>query len=153
MKTHRKRLSFHPELCDPDNGEIEMLPNFLIPETVIREAGTGPELSLSSMAGGLLLLTLGITRIIEQQSLDISVWGSADNADWGTKPLISFPQKFYCGTYQLFLDLSQHPDIKYLRAKWQVSRWGRGDPKPLFGVYLFAQDASKQVAIAAAKTA
>ena len=79
-----------------------MLPNFLIPETVIREAGTGPELSLSSMAGGLLLLTLGITRIIEQQSLDISIWGSADNADWGAKPLLSFPQKFYCGTYQLF---------------------------------------------------
>jgi hypothetical protein len=52
-----------------------MLPNFLIPETVIREAGTGPELSLNSISGGLLLLTLGITRFIEQQSLDISVWG------------------------------------------------------------------------------
>jgi hypothetical protein len=125
-----------------------MLPNFLIPETVIREAGTGPELSVNSMSGGLLLLTLGITRIIEQQSLDISVWGSADKIDWGAKPLISFPQKFYCGTYQLFLDLSQHPDIKYLRAKWQVSRWGRGDPKPLFGIYLFGQDATKQAAIA-----
>ncbi|HTM48125.1 MAG TPA: hypothetical protein VL285_05580 [Bryobacteraceae bacterium] len=125
-----------------------MLPNFLIPETVIREAGTGPELSLNSMSGGLLLLTLGITRIIEQQSLDISVWGSADKIDWGAKPLVSFPQKFYCGTYQLFLDLSQHPDIKYLRAKWQVSRWGRGDPKPLFGIYLFGQDATKQAAIA-----
>jgi hypothetical protein len=128
--------------------KLSMLPNFLIPETVVREASMGPELSLSSMAGGLLLLTLGITRIIEQQSLDISVWGSADNADWGAKPLLSFPQKFYCGTYQLLLDLSQHPEIKYLRAKWQVSRWGRGDPKPLFGIYLFAQDASKQVAIA-----
>jgi hypothetical protein len=125
-----------------------MLPNCLIPETVIREAGTGPELSVNSMSGGLLLLTLGITRIIEQQSLDISVWGSADKIDWGAKPLISFPQKFYCGTYQLFLDLSQHPDIKYLRAKWQVSRWGRGDPKPLFGIYLFGQDATKQAAIA-----
>ena len=125
-----------------------MFPNFLIPETVIREAGTGPELSVGSITGGLLLLTLGITRIIEQQSLDISVWGSADNVDWGAKALISFPQKFYCGTYQLLLDLTQHPDVKHLRAKWQVSRWGRGDPKPLFGIYLFAQDATKQVAIA-----
>jgi hypothetical protein len=121
-----------------------MLPNFLVQETIIREAGTSPELSVESTSGGLLLLTLGITRIIEQQSLDLTVWGSADNADWGTKPLISFPQKFYCGTYQLLLDLSQHPDIKYLRAKWQVSRWGRGDPKPLFGIYLFVQDATKQ---------
>jgi hypothetical protein len=128
-----------------------MLPNFLIPETVIREASTGGELSVGSTPGGLLLLTLGITRIIEQQSLDISIWGSADKADWGAKPLLSFPQKFYCGTYQLFLDLSQHPDVKFLRAKWHVSRWGRGDPKPLFGVYLFVQDATKHAA--AAKTA
>ena len=121
-----------------------MLPNFLVQETIIREAGTSPELSVESTSGGLLLLTLGITRIIEKQSLDLTVWGSADNADWGTKPLISFPQKFYCGTYQLLLDLSQQPDIKYLRDKWQVSRWGRGDPKPLFGIYLFVQDATKQ---------
>jgi hypothetical protein len=125
-----------------------MLPNFLIPETVIREASTGPELSVGSTPGGLLLLTLGITRIIEQQSLDISIWGSTDSVDWGAKPLLSFPQKFYCGAYQLILDLNQHPDVKFLRAKCQVSRWGRGDPKPLFGIYLFVQDASKQVAIA-----
>ena len=125
-----------------------MLPNFLIPETVVREAGTGPESSVGPISGGLLLLTLGITRIIEQQSLDVSVWGSADNVDWGAKPLLSFPQKFYCGTYQLLLNMSQHPDVKFLRAKWQVSRWGRGDPKPLFGIYLFMQDASKQSALA-----
>jgi hypothetical protein len=125
-----------------------MLPAFLMPEAVVREAGTGPELSVSSTPSGLLLLTLGITRIIEQQSLDVSIWGSSDGAEWGAKPIIAFPQKFYCGTYQLLLDLSQHPDVKHLRAKWQVSRWGRGDPKSLFGVYLFVQDASKQVAIA-----
>src|SRR3989442_2730320 len=105
-----------------------MLPNFLIPETVIREAGTGPELSVGSTPGGLLLLTLGITRIIEQQSLDLSVWGSPDNADWGAKPLISFPQKVYCGTYQLLLDLSHHPDVKYLPAEWPVRTSGSRQP-------------------------
>src|SRR5450755_2016504 len=120
-----------------------MLPQFLLSETTVREAGTGPELNLSGQQGETLILTLGITRIIEQESIDISVWGSADGADWGAKPLISFPQKFYCGTYQLLLDLAQHADVKFLRAKWQVSRWGRGDPKPLFGFYLFAQDANK----------
>jgi hypothetical protein len=124
-----------------------MLPNFLVQETVVREAGAAPELSIGPTPGGLLLLTLGITRIIEQESLDLAVWGSPDNVDWGLKPLISFPQKFYCGTYQLLLDLGQHPEVHYLRAKWQVSRWGRGDPKPLFGLYLFVQDA-KQAAIA-----
>ena len=120
-----------------------MLPSFIIPETVIREAGASSELNIETVSAGCLLLTLGITRIIEQQSLDLSIWGSANNADWGTKPLIAFPQKFYCGTYQLVLDLSANPEVKFLKAKWNVSRWGRGEPKPLFGVYLFVQDAAR----------
>jgi hypothetical protein len=125
-----------------------MLPNFLVPEMVIREAGTSPSMSVGSAEGGLLLLTLGITRIIEQQSLDIAICGSPDNVDWNAKPLLTFPQKFYCGTYQLILDLGLQPEVKYLRAKWHVSRWGRGDPKPLFGVYLFVQSANRQAAVA-----
>jgi hypothetical protein len=123
-----------------------MLPEFLLPETTIREAGAGPDTSLGDQAGGTLILTLGITRIIEQESIDISIWGSADGSDWGAKPLVSYPQKFYCGTYQVLLDLSEHPDAKYLRVKWQVNRWGRGDPKPLFTVYLFAQQMERQLA-------
>ena len=114
-----------------------MLPEFLLPETTIREAGTGLEISLGEERGSVFTLTLGITRIIEQESLDVSVWGSPDGVDWGTKPLITFPQKFYCGTYQLFLDLSERHEIRFLRAKWQVNRWGRGDSKPLFTAYLF----------------
>jgi hypothetical protein len=71
-----------------------MLPGFLLPETTIREAGNGSELDLGDARGSVLLLTLGITRIIEQQSLDVGIWGSADGKDWGAKSLISFPQKF-----------------------------------------------------------
>jgi hypothetical protein len=63
--------------------------------------------------------------------------------------VISFPQKFYCGTYQILLDLSSHADVKYLRAQWQVNRWGKGDPKPLFAVYLFAQELEQEVAVGA----
>ncbi|HEX8986154.1 MAG TPA: hypothetical protein VF767_11990, partial [Bryobacteraceae bacterium] len=88
-----------------------MLPSFLLPEAVIREDGEGPVIGLGPSQGKPLLLTLGITRIIEQESLDVSIWGSADNADWGAKPLASFPQKFYCGTYQFLLDLSERPDV------------------------------------------
>jgi hypothetical protein len=121
-----------------------MLPAFLLPETNIREAGSGPELSLGDLQGGVLILTLGITRIIEQESIDVSIWGSADGADWGAKPVRSFPQKFYCGTYQIVLDLTDRPEVKHLRAKWQVNRWGKGDPKPLFTVYLFAQEMLEQ---------
>ncbi len=126
-----------------------MLPSFLIPESVIREGGEGPVVGIGS-ASKLLLLTLGITRIVEQESLDLSIWGSADGTDWGSKPLASFPQKFYCGTYQLVLDLAEYPDVRHLRVKYKVNRWGHGAQKPLFGLYLFAQETEPR---AVAKTA
>lgn len=122
-----------------------MLPGFLLPETTIREAGNGSELDLGDTRGCVLLLTLGITRIIEQESLDVAVWGSANGNEWGAKPLVSFPQKFYCGTYQILLDLAQHSDVRYLRAHWAAQRWGKGDHKPLFGFYVFAQEMKQQV--------
>jgi hypothetical protein len=118
-----------------------MAPNFLLPETVVRENGNSPELELGNSQAKVLNLTLGITRIVEQESIDVSVWGSADATDWGAKPLLSFPQKFYCGTYKMVLDLNEHADVKYLRVQWKMNRWGRGDAKPLFGFYVFAQDA------------
>lgn len=127
-----------------------MLPQFLVPETTVREAGTGPVLDLGADRGDSLILTLGITRIIEQESLDVSIWGSADGAEWGAKPLLSFPQKFYCGTYQILLDLSEQPDVRYLRAKWQVNRWGKGDSRPLFTVYLFLQAMDRHLVAAGA---
>jgi hypothetical protein len=122
-----------------------MQPGFLLPETTVREAGTGPVLEISEFQGGVLLLTLGITRIIEQESLDVAIYGSSDGAEWGAKPLITFPQKFYCGTYQILLNLKDHPEIQYVRAQWQVRRWGRGEPKPLFSIYLFAQPIEARV--------
>ena len=115
-----------------------------------REGGAGPVLSLGGRAGDTLLITLGITRIIEQQSLDISIWGSADGTDWGPKPLAAFPQKFYCGSYQIVLDLSARPEVTHLRAQWQASRWGRGDSRPLFSVYMFAQPMAHEAAAVAA---
>jgi hypothetical protein len=127
-----------------------MLPSFLIPESVVREDGQSQEISLGTSQGKTVLLTLGITRIIEQESLEISIWGSADNADWGSKPLVVFPQKFYCGTYQLVLDLTERPDVQYLRAGYKTNRWGRGEPKPLFEFYLFAQEMTSR---ATARTA
>ncbi len=126
-----------------------MLQSFILPETVVREDGVGPEIDVTSSRGKLLVLTLGITRIIEQESLDLSVWGSTDKSTWGTQPLISYPQKFYCGTYTLLLDLTDHSDVQYLRVKWKLNRWGRGDSKPLFGMYVFVQEAEQRTMAAA----
>jgi hypothetical protein len=122
-----------------------MLPGFLLPETTIREAGNGSELDLGDAQGRVLLLTLGITRIIEQESLDVAIHGSSDGKDWGAKPLVSFPQKFYCGTYQLLLDLTQHTGVKFVRVKWAAQRWGKGDSKPLFGFYVFVQEMKRHL--------
>ena len=83
-----------------------MLPAFLIEETTVRETGTGPALDLGASHGDTIILTFGITRIIEQESIDLSIWGSADGTDFGTKAIATFPQKFYCGTYQILVDLT-----------------------------------------------
>ncbi len=123
-----------------------MFPGFLVPETTIREAGSGPDTPVGTEAGLTLLITLGLTRVIEQESLDLAIWGSSDGVEWGAKPLAAFPQKFYCGTYQIMLDLSRTPDVKFLRVKWLVNRWGKGSPKPLFDLYVFAQDAARAMA-------
>jgi len=123
-----------------------MFDEFLIPEkTVVREKGDGPAVDVSSAAGKVLLLTLNITDIIEQQSLDVSVWGSADGAAWGEKPLLAFPQKFYRGEHPLLLDLSKHPTVKFLRAQWRVERWGRHAEGPRFELQLSAKEVPQAV--------
>ncbi len=127
-----------------------MLQQFLLPETEIRQAGEGPVLSIADNNSDTLTLTLGITRIIEQESIDVSIWGSSDGNNWGARPLTCFSQKFYCGVYQILLDLSGHRDAKFLRAKWQVNRWGKHAAKPLFTAYIFVQEARTHALVAGA---
>jgi len=123
-----------------------MFDEFLIPEkTVVRDKGDGPAIDVASAAGKVLLLTLKITDIIEQQSLDVSIWGSADGAAWGEKPLLSFPQKFYRGEHPLLLDLSKYSGIKFLRAQWRVERWGHHAEGPRFELQLSAKDVPQAV--------
>ena len=128
-----------------------MLPTFLLEDGLRHEDGQSGVLDVSAESGRVLLLTLGITRIIEQESLDVSLYGSEDGETWGSKPLLSFPQKFYCGTYAMVLDLSGEPGVKYIRAQYKMGRWGRGTPAPLFGFYLAAEVAAvRPLAVATA---
>lgn len=116
---------------------------FLLPEDVARQDGCGAEMELGADRGKILLLTLGITRIVEEESLEISLWGSSNKENW--RLLNTFPQKFYCGTYSMLLDLTRHPEVRYLRAQWKMSRWGR-ESTPLFDFYLLAEKAKMQAA-------
>jgi hypothetical protein len=126
-----------------------MLPDFLLLESIARADGMGPEIDLGSKRGKLLVLTLGITRIIEQESLEVSVWGSSDGGNWGSRPLASFPPKFYCGLYSILLNLGSHPDIRFVHVKWKMSRWRRDETMPMFGFYLYAEESGTRVAAAA----
>jgi hypothetical protein len=106
---------------------------FLVPEkTMVSAKGEGPPLDVSGSEGRIFLLTLEITDIIEQESLDVSIFGSADGATWETKPVAAFPQKFYREEVPLLLNLLARPELKFIRAHWEVNRWGRGTLTPMF---------------------
>ncbi len=110
-----------------------MLDTLLVPEkTVDRGKGDGAAVDVSAASNRVLLATLHITDIIEQESLDVSVYGSADGATWDAKPIASFPQKFYRGQQPLLVDLRPHPAVKFVRAHWETNRWGRGSETPMF---------------------
>jgi len=109
-----------------------MLDTFLVPQTVVNAKGDSAVVDLRNVANRVFLLTLEITNIVEQESLDVFVYGSADGAVFGPKPLAIFPQKFYRGSHPLLFDLTAHPEIKHIRAHWEVNRWGRGSETPMF---------------------
>jgi hypothetical protein len=106
--------------------------NLVPPETLVETNGAGSPYELGALERKPVLIVLGVTEIIEQESLHVSVWGSPDGEDWGQQALFWFPQKFYQGVAPAALDLRQLPGIKFLQARWEVNRWGRGDPRPMF---------------------
>jgi len=113
-----------------------MAPRFLLPETVARQDGVGEELALER-SGVPVLVTLNIHRIIERESLEVSVWGSPDGNDW--RQLAVFPQKSYCGFYWMELDLGRHREVRHLRAQWRMGRWAPSQ-RPLFGFDVFLEE-------------
>jgi len=82
------------------------------------------------------LCTLNITDQIEQESLDVSIWGSADGQDFGKQPILKLPQRFYRGETRQVLDLTTRPEINFIRAHWDLFRWGRVAPHPMFVIAL-----------------
>jgi hypothetical protein len=127
-----------------------MLRNVLLPESIARADGTGPEIELGSKRGKLLVLTLGITRILEQESLEVTVVGSPDGEKWDSKPLAKYPPKFYCGLYSILLNLGSREDVRFLRVHWKMSRWSKRESMPMFGFYVYAEESGARVSVAVA---
>src|SRR6267142_2102997 len=105
----------------------------LIPRDTRMEAnGEGMAFDISESATRTFLCRLTVTEQIEQESLDVSIWGSADGETWSKKPLLMLPEQFYRGTTKLILDVSLRPETKFIRARWELFRWGRVAPIPMF---------------------
>lgn len=122
-----------------------MRPAFLLPETEVSESGAGTPFELDALQTPQrpkqLTITLEITHILQQHSLELAILGSRDGTNWLYPPLASFSQKFYCGTYHLLLDLTNRPDVRYILPRWKLSRWGHSAGQPLFGLYLTVEPA------------
>jgi len=127
-----------------------MIEAFLVPENTVATAkGDGLPLDLGTASTRVFLLTLGITNIIEQESIDVSIQTSADGTTFDPKPVAAFPQKFYRGETPLLVDLSAKPEVKAIRAHWEVARWGRGTETPMFVFCVTAREVPKEILAAA----
>ena len=128
-----------------------MIEAFLVPEkTVATAKGDGPALNVSSASTRVFLLTLAITDIIEQESIDVSIHGSADGTTFDPKPLAAFEQKFYRGENPLLVDISSHPEVQAIRAHWEVARWGRGIETPMFEFCVTLREVPQEILAEAA---
>jgi hypothetical protein len=105
-------------------------------QTKLASNADGQAFDISATTTRTFLCELTVTDQLEQESLDVSLWGSADGQDFGKKPYLKIPQQFYRGTTKMVLDLSLRPEVRFLRARWELNRWGRVAPTPMFVVGL-----------------
>jgi len=122
-------------------------PVFALAETVVREDGHSSEIVLEASTGKVLMLTLGITRVLERETLEVSIHGSRDGSIW--QRLTAFPKKSYCGTYSLLMDLSSQLETRYLRIHWSVNRWDNAMQKPVFAFSISGEELKARAAGAA----
>jgi hypothetical protein len=131
-----------------------MLDAFLVPaNSIVAAKGDGEALEISGAVSRVFLLTLSITSVVEQEAIDVFVYTSVDGTAWETKAIAGMEQKFYPGEYPLWVDLSEKPDAKFVRAHWDVYRWGRGSTAPQFQISVrlreLSQEALREAAAAA----
>jgi len=113
---------------DPSEPSKHLLENCLA-----REDGVGAAIDVGTLQSRPVVIRLEIDHTVEHKSLSLSIWGSVDGVDWGDRPLVTLPPKTYCGGYLMRLDLSQHPEVRYLRAGWKMSSWHQTNTLTLFG--------------------
>jgi hypothetical protein len=132
-RSERKRIKYSSGL------------KYLLPDSVRRMDGFGPAVDLDECRGKLLVVTLGIDAVVERTGLTVSVWGSPDQNEWGSTPLVTLRQRQHCGVYSALLNLAQRPDIRCLRVQWSMSCWGKGERIAQFGFQVFLEESGARV--------
>ena len=100
--------------------------------TKVEENGQGEKVDITATSTRTFFCIMLITDQIEQESIDLSIWGSADGENWGTHPILKLPQSFYRGETRAVLELVFRPEVKWIRAQGELNRWGRVAPLPMF---------------------
>ena len=112
--------------------ELDLIP----PGTRVEENGFAATMDIRASATRTFFCIMEITDQMEQESVDVAVWGSADGENWGIHPILKLPQQFYRGEARAVLDLAMVPEVNFIRAGWEVNRWGRVAPLPMFVLQL-----------------
>ena len=127
-----------------------MFDAFLVPEkTIVTGKGDGAPLDVSAASSAVFLATLSITGVVEQESIDITLFTSPDGTTWDAKAAATLPQRFYVGEYPQLVDLSAATGAKFLRAHWEVNRWGRGPTEARFEFGLRLREVSREALLEA----
>lgn len=106
--------------------------DLVVAGTRVEQNGNGAAVDVSGSQTRTFLCVLLIADVIEQESLGVAIYGSGDGQNWLPKPILKVPQRFYRGETRMILDLTLRPEVKSIRAGWEVNRWGRVAPTPLF---------------------
>jgi len=130
--------------------QLSIAPKFLVPQRIEKNDGVGPVFDLGTLGGKLLVVTLGINGVVEQEGLAISIWGSPSGTDWGSRPLLTLPQKSYCGAYATILNLAKNPTVRFLRVQWNMSPWTKRNSDLMFGFYVTLEEVHSEASTAVA---
>lgn len=123
-----------------------MLDTYLVAlKTVATAKGDGAVVDIGPAQNRVFLLQLEITGAVEQEAIEVSIYGGPEEAGIGKAPIAVFPQRFYAGSYPFLLDLQPLPEIKAVRAHWEVNRWGRGSETPRFEFGLRLMEVSPEL--------
>jgi hypothetical protein len=111
---------------------MSMQIDLIAPGTLVKENGFSAAVDIRTSQTRTFFCEMNIVDQIEQESVDVAIWGSQDGENWGTHPIQKLPQQFYRGETRAVLDLTLAPEANFIRAGWELARWGRVAPTPMF---------------------